>query len=104
MSIKRKKLLSFAAQCIGILLVFLFLVAAGNTVKVMKEAQGREGPGSYYKLIKLIPEGTTLEVIEKKRNWYKVKYDKTEVWISGNSITQEKKTAKKDVFESLTFG
>ena len=104
MSIKRKKILSIAAQCIGILLIFLFLVAAGNTVKVMKEAQGREGPGSYYKLIKLIPEGTTLEVIGKKRNWYKVMYDKTEVWISGNSIAQEKKIAKKDVFESLSFG
>jgi len=86
------------------LTIFLVLVAAGKTIKVVRETPAREGPGSYYKLVKVIPEGTTLEVLETKKNWHKVKYDKVEVWISENSIAKEKAKATTDVFGSLAAG
>ena len=69
-----------AMKCkrIGILLVIfigLGIIVAAETVKiVVKEAQGRSGPGSFYELKVLIPEGTVLKVLDKNKSWYKVNY------------------------------
>lgn len=82
---------SLAWRILLVVAVFLVTVAAAKTVKVVKEAKGREGPGSYYKLVAVIPAGTGLEVIEEKENWYKIRYDKKDMWISGNTVTQAKK-------------
>jgi len=100
--IRNKKLVS-VYRFLAVVVVFLVLVAAVKTVRVVRDAQGREGPGSYYKLVKLIPAGTTLKILETKRSWHKVKYEEVEVWISANSISQEKKTSSMDVFESMPF-
>ena len=56
--------------CTGLLFILMVFIAAAETVKVaVNEAQGRSGPGSFYKLQVLIPEGTDLDVIEKKKSW-----------------------------------
>ncbi len=89
---------------IGILIVVLAFVASAETVKIaVKEAQGREGPGSFYRLKVLIPEGTILEVIEQKKSWYKVKYSKEVVWISENSVSREDSKKKKVTLESISL-
>ena len=103
MSIIRNKTWVSVQRFLAVVVVFFVLVAAANTVRVVKDAQGREGPGSYYKLVKLIPAGTTLEILETKRSWHKVKYEKVEVWISANSLAQDKKTGSRDIFESMPF-
>ncbi len=91
----------------GIFILFFLIVAAAETVKiVVKEAQGRSGPGSFYELTVLIPEGTTLDVIEKNKSWYKVKYSDKVVWISENSLSVETnsgKSSKEDLFKSLSL-
>ena len=92
---------------LGVLIIFIVFIAAAETVKiVVKEAQGRSGPGSFYELKVLIPEGTTLEAIEKSKSWYKVKYLKEVVWISENSLSVEtgsSKDNKEDLFKSLSL-
>ncbi|MFC1528584.1 M48 family metalloprotease [Candidatus Latescibacterota bacterium] len=103
MTIKQKNSVVWTVRFVGIIAVFLVLVAAGEIVKTYKETQGREGPGSYYKLVKIIPEGKTFQVIEKKKNWYKVKYEDVEVWISGNSVGTEQESATRDPFESFAI-
>ncbi len=81
-----RKILNFTV----IICLFLTAVAFAGTVKVVvKEAHGREGPGSYYALKTLIPEGTVLEIVEQKKTWYKVTYQKLQVWISANSLSVE---------------
>jgi len=93
-----------AIRFLGAALLFLLVVAAGKTVTVLKEAKGRAGPGAYYKLVTLIPEGARLEVLEKKKRWLKVKFGDKEVWISESSNTREKKEEnQKDVFGSLSL-
>ena len=75
-------------RALGLLLALLFLLAAAKTVKVVREAQGRSGPGSYYELKALIPAGKSLPLLEVKKSWYRVKYAGQEVWISENSLTE----------------
>jgi len=95
---------STAVRVLALLLAALVLAAAGESVTLLKETQGREGPGSYYKLVKLIPQGTKLTVLETKRNWHKVKFDNAEVWISGNAFSGERtKRVGSDPFKSLSF-
>ncbi len=93
---------------LSILILFSVFAASDETVKVVvKEAQGRSGPGSFYGLKVLIPEGTILKVIEKKKSWYKVTYLKETVWVSENSLSVESdssKSSKKDIFESISIG
>ncbi|MFC1490610.1 M48 family metalloprotease [Candidatus Latescibacterota bacterium] len=97
-----------------LLVVFSALTVSQDTPKtvkiVVKEAQGRSGPGSFYELKVLIPENTILNVIEKKKSWYKITYSDETVWISENSLSAESDadTGKKDtsmnmdVFKSLS--
>ena len=91
----------------SILILFSVFATSDETVKVVvKEAQGRSGPGSFYELKVLIPEGTILKVIEKKKSWYKVTYLKETVWVSENSLSVESdssKSSKKDIFESISI-
>ena len=105
MNFKKNNLLVYAVRCTGILVMFLVLVAAVKIVKIVREAQGRGGPGSYYKMLKVIPEGKSLEILEIKKSWYKVKYEDVEVWISENSLTmeKEKESTSKSVFDSFSF-
>ena len=75
------------ALAFAVILFSLAAAVSSETVKtVVKETQGRSGPGSYYELRVMIPQGTVLEVIEKQKSWYKVKYLKQEVWVSVNSL------------------
>ncbi|MFC1511780.1 M48 family metalloprotease [Candidatus Latescibacterota bacterium] len=98
-----KRLLTFALWAA---LFALVAVALAETVRTaVKETQGRSGPGSYYELKVLIPQGSTLEVLEKQKSWYKVKYQDQEVWVSVNSLAIEPAAADsvpvRDQFESL---
>jgi len=90
MKSKLERVLSLASRVVLLCAVFFVIVAAGKTIKLIKETKGREGPGSYFKLVALIPSGTSLQVAEEKENWFKVTFDKKEMWISGNSVAQAK--------------
>lgn len=73
-------------RAFGLLLALLLLLAAAKTVKVVREAQGRSGPGSFYELKVLVPAGKSLPLLEVKKSWYRVKYAGQEIWISENSL------------------
>ena len=89
--------------CAGVLTLLLAFMAAAETIKIaVNEAQGRSGPGSFYKLTVLVPEGSTLDVIEKKKSWFKVEYSELEAWISENSLTIGAEKEKKDPFKSFS--
>lgn len=89
-----------------IICIFMTAALAGTVKVVVKDAHGREGPGSYYELKILIPEGTVLDIIEQKKTWYKVSYQKQKVWISANSLSVEDGDSdvpeKSDPFASLS--
>ena len=89
-----------AAGALAVALGLALLLAAVKVVKVIRETQGRSGPGSYYALKVLIPAGKTLTVLEVKKSWYKVKYAGMEVWISENSILT-KSTSADRAFEPI---
>ncbi len=90
--------------CVGILsLVLAFMAAAENVKVVVNEAQGRSGPGSFYKLTVLVPEGSTFDVIEKKKSWYKVEYSKIVSWISENSLSARAEKEKIDPLKSFSM-
>ena len=101
---KKARLKRTALLIIGMLFVFLATVGAGKSMKITREAKGREGPGIYYKLMVLIPKDTTVEVIEVKDSWHKVKYKKKEVWVSGNTLDQAKASSGAAMFKSSDFG
>lgn len=84
------RLKTYAVRAVMMCAIFMVVVAAGKTIKIIKETKGREGPGSYFKLVAVIPSGTTIEVAEEKENWFKVTYEKQVMWISGNSVAQAK--------------
>ena len=86
----------YFVRALGLFLALLFLLAAAKTVKVVREAQGRSGPGSYYELKVIVPAGKTLPLLEVKKSWYRVKYSGQEVWISENSLTQAEKNKPLD--------
>jgi len=50
----------------------------------------REGPGSYYDLIAVVPENTALEVLGKSPGWIKVKAPKKDGWLAENCISAAK--------------
>ncbi|MFC1552442.1 M48 family metalloprotease [Candidatus Latescibacterota bacterium] len=99
-----------------LLIVFSAFAVSQDTPKsvkvVVKEAQGRSGPGSFYELKVLIPQDTVLDVIEMKKSWYKIKYADEIVWVSENSLSVESGASEKsgktetsmnmDVFKSLS--
>ncbi|MBN1291816.1 MAG: M48 family metalloprotease [Candidatus Latescibacteria bacterium] len=99
----KKSFRTIPMKALGFILVILVFVAAAKTVKVNKETPGREGPGSYYELKVLIPAGTKLEVVEQKKHWYKVKYNKIQVWISENALIQQTGRAE-DPFATMALG
>jgi len=53
----------------------------------------REGPGSYFDLVAVVPENTSMEIVERSGQWVKVKLPAQKVgWIAANSLTAKKGT------------
>jgi beta-barrel assembly-enhancing protease len=51
----------------------------------------REGPGSYFGLIAVVPENTQVTILETKGSWMKVKLsDAKSGWLAANSLTESK--------------
>lgn len=51
----------------------------------------REGPGSYFGLIAVVPENTQVSVLETKGTWLKVRLsDSKSGWMAANSLTETK--------------
>jgi beta-barrel assembly-enhancing protease len=74
-----------------LLFVCSALLPAETVRTTRKNNYVREGPGSYYELVTVVPENTALELLDKSGTWVKVKLsgDKTG-WVAANSITQRR--------------
>ncbi|MBP1656223.1 MAG: peptidase Ste24p [Bacteroidetes bacterium] len=74
-------------------LLFLFCSAEAAETAYTKRADNyvREGPGSYFTLIAVVPENSAVTIQESKANWLKVHLsDKKSGWMSANSLTETK--------------
>ncbi len=100
---KTKRIQRAVLLIVGILLISIVVAAAPKKLKITREAKGREGPGIYFKLVILIPRDTSVDLIETKENWHKVKYKEQEVWVSANAVEQAKASAAADIFGGGDF-
>jgi hypothetical protein len=81
-------------HALSLLLAVLFLSAAalgevGKTTR--KNNYIREGPGSYFDLVTVVPDNTSLEILERSGQWVKVKLPAQKSgWIAANSLTSKK--------------
>ncbi len=86
------------------ILIFLLLTAVtlltGSEITVQRErAYLRQGPGSYFEVLSLVPVNTKLTVVQSEESWLKVKYNDQEGYLS-ETVTQ-KKEPRKDVFAQM---
>ena len=60
-----------------------------NTAQIQRaSATGRSGPASYHDAIVVLEKGTTVEVLETKDSWAKVKTGDHTVWIHLNTLSE----------------
>jgi hypothetical protein len=57
----------------------------------------REGPGLFYPLVDIIPQGTPISVLKEKNNWLNIKFNGKVGWLSQSSISPKK--IKKNISE-----
>lgn len=75
-----------------LLTMVLGAIAYSETIRTTRKNNYiREGPGSYYDLVTVVPENTALEVLEKSGQWVKVKLPgQKSGWVAANSLTSKK--------------
>jgi hypothetical protein len=84
----------------GLFLLSRASIAQADEITVLrKQAQMRKGPASYYEVVELIPEQTSLAPVESAMNWYKVVYKDKTGFISAK-VTQPL-APKEDVFSQM---
>lgn len=77
--------------------------SAESVQVVVREAQGRSGPGSFYPLVVLIPEKTKLDILDRKKSWCKVNFkDLDTCWVAENSLSTEEAKAPDSPLSSMT--
>ena len=75
-------------------------IAQADEITVLrKQTQMRKGPASYYEVVDLIPQHTSLTPVETVMNWYKVVYKDKTGFISAK-VTQPL-APKEDVFSQM---
>jgi uncharacterized protein YraI len=80
---------SLALLLAAILLTAAALGEVGKTTR--KNNYIREGPGSYFDLVTVVPDNTSLEILERSGQWVKVKLPAQKSgWIAANSLTSKK--------------
>jgi len=57
---------------------------------------GRVAPGSAYDAVIVFEKGTTVEVLEAKKSWIKVKAEGREAWIPKNALVKAKERKFQD--------
>jgi beta-barrel assembly-enhancing protease len=81
-------------QLLALLVLFSTLLGSGVAgPSFTKRADNyiREGPGSYFGLIAVVPENTQVTVLETKGTWLKVKLSESKSgWLAANSLTETK--------------
>jgi uncharacterized protein YgiM (DUF1202 family) len=89
-----------------LLLFFLFSVLAtlAQTNITTQDVNFREGAGTKYQSLGVIPNGTEIEVIESSGKWTKIKYQGAEGYISTKFITEGSGTLTKAESESSSGG
>jgi uncharacterized protein YraI len=76
---------------LGLLVLFCGAEAAETAYTKRADNYVREGPGSYFTLIAVVPENSAVTIQESKANWLKVHLtDKKSGWMSANCLTETK--------------
>jgi hypothetical protein len=79
----------FSLLLTAMLVASLASAESGKTTR--KNNYIREGPGSYYDLVIVVPENTSLDILEKSGQWVKVKLSGQKTgWIAANSLSAKK--------------
>ena len=78
-----------------VLVLAVMLLAAAAAAEVGKTTRKnnyiREGPGSYFELVSVVPDNTSLEILERSGQWVKVKLPGQKAgWIAANSLTTKR--------------
>lgn len=82
----------------GLLVLLSFADAAEVAYTQRAHNYIREGPGSYFTLLAVVPEHTAVTIQEKKEPWLKVRLSDTRSgWMSANSLTAAKPPAARVV-------
>lgn len=95
----RKVYLLIIVAMLVIFLVIIHLFAAENVTIRREEAMLREGPGSYYPPIAILPEDLSVTVVEDGELWLKVQADEQIGYIS-RKVIEGKKDAD-DMFAQM---
>ncbi len=68
----------------------MFLFSPGEKVRTTQPNNYlREGPASYYDVITMVPVAMSVDVVDKKGSWWKVKTEANEMgWLSENSFAK----------------
>jgi hypothetical protein len=78
------------------LIAFLCAHALAQTVEYTKRSKNevREGPGSYYQLLKVLPKGVAIPVVKRDGGWVNFKHGNNagpvSAWISKNCLVEGK--------------
>ena len=89
------------------LIIILFLAFVSNLwgqTLFTKEANNylREGPGPFYNLIRVLPQGTKVITLQKEKRWVKVKTETgAEGWLSMRSLSEERQKKKLSALAKL---
>lgn len=98
--IKVGSLYGFMVFIMGLFLLCRVSIAQTAEITILrKQAQMRKGPASYYEVVELIPQHTSLTPVETVMNWYKVVYKDKTGFISAK-VTQPL-APKEDVFSQM---
>ena len=82
--------------CLLALFVLLGTQVSSQTMEYTKRSKNevREGPGSYYGLLKVLPKGVAIPVVKRDGGWVNFKggtnTDENSVWISKNCLVEGK--------------
>ncbi len=82
--------------CLALPLFFCSGEASETAYTKRADNYVREGPGSYFTLIAVVPENSIVTIQEQKTSWLKVRLsDKKSGWMSANCLTESKPVASR---------
>lgn len=87
-----------------ILLLFSVLVTLAQTYVTIQDVNFREGAGTKYQSLGVIPNGSEIQIIESSGKWTKIKYQGTEGYVSTKFITTDSGTITKAESEPSSGG
>lgn len=95
---------------VAFLLCFCFISGGNTDITRRIKNEIRQGPGSFYPILAVIPKDTELEILREQKGWFNIKFIKTNettkelinkdnLWISKNCFKKVNKKKLNDQFE-----